>query len=141
MSAKDLLLSAIVQKNVTPVPIPEIPELDGKIFVRVLSAAERHLYISVQMDAKEDGQRMADYEIVAICACEEDGTPIFHTRDDQGRITLSNEDVKRLRDVDGRAVVAIANKALEVSGLFSPEEFEKLKKSLQETQKDDSSSA
>ena len=117
MAGKDLLLAAVATQNLTPVPIPQIPELDGKIFVRVLNAGERHLYGAVAIDASKEGQFISDYEIVAISACEADGTPMFHSRDEGGRITIHAEDVNRLRLVDGRAIHAIAEKALEVSGM------------------------
>lgn len=137
MGAKDLLLSAVVQKNVTPVPIPEIPELDGQIYVRVLSSAERHLYSSTGLHARSVGEQIADYEIVAICACDEEGKPLFHSRDSNGRIEINAQDVNRLREVDGRAIYAIAVKALEVSGLVGPDAA---KKDLPEIPSDDSSS-
>jgi len=117
-AAKDLLLAALATDDLSAVSIPALPALDGKIFVRVLNAGERHLYGSVALDAKEQGQIISDYEVVAICACEQDGTPMFHTRDDAGRITISSEEVDRLRAVDGRAIYAIAAKAMEVSGLM-----------------------
>lgn len=117
MSAKDLLLAAVATQDLTPVPIPQVPHLDGKIYVRVLNAGERHLYGAVAIDARSENQFISDYEIVAICACEPDGTPMFHSRDDGGRITINPEDVDRLRLVDGRAIHAIAKKAIEVSGM------------------------
>lgn len=116
MSARDLLLEAIADQDLTAVELPEFPKLNGKIFVRVLNAGERHLFGSVAVDAKGAGG-IADYEVVAICACEEDGTPMFHKRDDEGRISINTEDVNRLRKVNGKVVHAIAVKAIEVSGL------------------------
>lgn len=139
MSGKDLLLSALVTSKVTPVEIKEIPELDGKIFVRVLTAGERHLYGSVAEDARKEGGSISDYEIVAICACEADGTPMFHTRDEDGRINLSSDDVAKLRDIDGRAVHAIALKALSVSGMLVGAK-ELVKKNSSTIQSDESSS-
>jgi hypothetical protein len=118
MGAKDLLLDAIAtNENLTPVPIPEIPRLDGKIYVRVMNAGERHLFGAVAIDARKDNQFISDYETVAICACEADGTPMFHAKDDTGRITINAEDVNRLRLVDGRAIHAIAKMAWKVSGM------------------------
>lgn len=136
MSAKDLLLSAIVQKNVTPVPIPELPDLDGKIYVRVLTAGERHLYGATALHAKASSEFISDYEITAICACDESGRPLFHSVDSDGRISLNTEDVNKLRHVDGRAVYAIAMKAIEVSGLGGTESA---KKDSSPTPSDDSS--
>lgn len=140
MSGKDLLLSAVAHQNLTPVPIPEVPALDGKIFVRVMNAGERHLYFSVALDARGQGQMISDYEVVAICACEADGTPMFHTRDKDGRISIDADDVNRLRQVDGRAIHAIAEKALDVSGM-KLEATADAKKNSQTTPSDDSSSA
>lgn len=123
MPARDLLLAAVAHQALTPVELSadvlaDHPQLNGKIFfVRVLNAGERHLYGSVALDARAEGQVIADYEVVAICACEEDGTPMFHKRDANGRITINTEDVERLRAVDGRIVHAIALKAIEVSGM------------------------
>ncbi len=139
MAAKDLLLAAIGRKNVTPVEIPDVPELDGKIFVRVLTAAERHLYGAVAGDARKVGQLISDYEIVAVCACEEDGTPMFHTKDAEGRIAIKAEEVAKLMDVDGRAIHAIAMKAFEVSGLDVTAK-EVAKKNSETAQTDESSS-
>lgn len=116
-SVKDALLSACALQNLTPVPLPGFPALDGKVFVRVLSAGERHLYAAVALDARNSGQVISDYEIAAICACEEDGSPMFHKKDAQGRISIDNAEVDRLRQVDGRIIHQIAATALDVSGL------------------------
>jgi hypothetical protein len=118
MTGKDLLLEAASSpENITAVPIPEIPRLDGKIFVRVLTAGERHLYAEAGIKAQTSGGFISDYEIVAISACESDGTPMFHKRDAEGRLKVNSEDIAKLINVDGRAISAIAKKALEVSGL------------------------
>lgn len=117
MPAKDLLLAACARTRITAVPLPDFPELDGQIFVRVLNAGERHLYGSVAMDARNTGQVISDYEIAAICACEADGTPMFHKKDDQGRISIDAEEVNRLRQVDGRVIHEIAKLAIDVSGM------------------------
>lgn len=117
MPAKDLLLAACARTRITPVPLPDFPELDGQIFVRVLNAGERHLYGSVAMDARNTGQTISDYEIAAICACEADGTPMFHKKDEQGRISIDAEEVNRLRQVDGRVIHEIAKLAIDVSGM------------------------
>lgn len=140
MSAKDLLLSAVTKKTTTPVEFPDRPDLDGKIFVRVLSAAEKHLYTSVQLDANSEGGRISEYEIVAICACEEDGTPLFHKRDESGRIVISEEEVRKLSDVDCVVVQAIYAKALSVSGILDRDQLQALKKSFEAIRSDDSSS-
>ena len=139
MSSKDLLLSAIAHKELTPVSIPELPELDGKIYVRVLNAGERHLYGSTMIDAKNSGQVISDYEIAAICACEPDGTPMFHKRDADGRIIINSEEVNKLRLVDGRAIHAIALKAIEVSGMAASSKDEAKKNSESNTTTDSSS--
>jgi hypothetical protein len=117
MPAKDILLAACAKTRITPVPLPDFPQLDGQIFVRVLNAGERHLYGSVAMDARTTGQVISDYEIAAICACESDGTPMFHKKDDQGRISIDAAEVNRLREVDGRIIHEIARLAIEVSGM------------------------
>jgi len=129
MSARDLLLAACAYNKITPVPIPEIPELDGKIFVRVLTAGERQLWGEIGVQAREAGSFISDYEIVAICACEADGAPMFHSRDDNGRLIIRSDDMKELVKVDGRAVSAIAAKALEVSGLTQASDEEAKKNS------------
>jgi hypothetical protein len=98
--------------------LADFPQLKDQIFVRVLNAGERHLFGSVSADAKDAGG-ISDYEIVAICACEADGSPMFHSRDEAGRITISTEDVGRLVKVDGRVTHAVALKALDVSGLLT----------------------
>jgi hypothetical protein len=118
MSGRELLLEAVAHQEITPVSLPDHPKVDGKIFVRVLNAGERHLFGSVSAEAKDAGG-ISDYEIVAICACEADGTPMFHSRDDAGRITINTEDVNRLREVDGRITHAVALKALDMSGLLA----------------------
>lgn len=128
MSAKDRLLAAVAFSKVTPVAIPEVPELDGLVYVRVLTAGERQLYGEVAVQAREAGGFISDYEIAAICACESDGKPMFHTRDADGRLDISKDDLAKLVNVDGRAVSAIAAKALEVSGLTDKAE-EAVKKS------------
>jgi hypothetical protein len=117
MSAKDLLLAACARASITPVPLPDFPKLDGQIFVRVLNAGERHLYGSVASDARMSGYVISDYEIAAICACEADGTPMFHKKDEQGRISIEADEVNRLRQVDGRVIHAIAKLAIDVSGM------------------------
>lgn len=139
MSAKDLLLAAVGYKNVTPVSIPVLPELDGKICVRVMTAGERQLYAETQIKASQSGVFISDFEIVALCACEADGTPMFHTREESGRLSIKSEDVARLVNVDGRAISAIAKKALEVSGL-ELEALNKAKKDSASSQSDASSS-
>lgn len=117
MSAKDLLLAAVAYESVTPVTIAEVPKLDGKVFVRVLTAGERQLFVEAQIQAREQGSMVSDYEVAAICACEADGTPMFHSRQSDGHLKISSEDLAKLVNVDGRAVHAIARKGLEVSGL------------------------
>lgn len=127
MSAKDLLLEAVAFGDVTPVPIPDVPKLDGKIFVRVLTAGERQLFVEAQLQAREQGTLISDYEITAICACEADGSPMFHSREANGQLKILKDDLARLVNVDGRAVSAIAAKGLEVSGL-TPKAEEAAKK-------------
>jgi len=117
MTAKDLLLAAVSFENVTPVSIPEIPKLDGQICVRVLTAGERQLFAETAGKAQVSGAIVSDFEIVAICACFADGTPMFHTREANGRLKVNADDIAKLVNVDGRAIAAIARKALEVSGL------------------------
>lgn len=129
MSGKDLLLAAAAFDNVTPVAIPEVPKLDGKIFVRVLTAGERQLFVEAQLQAREQGTLISDYEIVAICACEADGTPMFHNREANGQLKIRTEDLAKLVNVDGRAVAAIAVKGLEVSGITAKADEEAKKNS------------
>jgi hypothetical protein len=117
MSGRDLLLAAVSTASVTPVPIPELPALDGNIFVRVMTAGERQLYAETAVKAQQSGVFVSDFEIVAVCACEADGTPMFHTREANGRLHINSDAIARLVNVDGRAIAAIARKALEVSGL------------------------
>lgn len=117
MSAKDLLLAAVAFDSITPVDIPEVPKLDKKIFVRVLTAGERQLFVEAQIQAREQGTMISEYEITAICACEADGKPLFHVRQPDGHLKINTEDLANLVNVDGRAVSAIARKGLEVSGL------------------------
>jgi hypothetical protein len=117
MSAKDLLLAAVAHEGLTPVPIPEVQALDGKVYVRIMTAGERQLYAESALKARDAGSFIADYEIVAICACEADGTPMFHERQPDGRLNIRSEDVARLLNVDGRAIAAIAGAAMQASGL------------------------
>lgn len=61
-----------------PVPTPEWPELDGKVFVRTITAAERDEY--------EDGfakgtMRNARARLVVMAACDAGGNPIFTAED------------------------------------------------------------
>lgn len=137
MSAKDLLLEAVSFEGITPVEIKEVPKLDGKIYVRVMTAGERQLYAEAAVQAQAAGSFVSDYEIVAICACEADGTPMFHQRVD-GRIKINSEDVAKLVNVNGVAVAAIARKALEISGML-PDSGEKAKKDSASSQTDASS--
>lgn len=121
-TARDALLSACTRRNLTPVKLPEdlakeFPELDNIIFVRVLDAGERHLYSSVSLDARSNGGSISDYEVAAICACEADGTPMFHRKDDAGRISIEAAEIEKLRRVDGRVIYEIAKLALDVSGM------------------------
>jgi hypothetical protein len=139
MSAKDLLLSAVTHEGLTPVEIPEIPALDGKVYVRIMTSAERQLYAESALKARDAGTFIADYEIVAICACEADGTPMFHERQPDGRLNVRAEDVAKLLNVDGRAVAAIARKAMEASGLDAGAP-ERTKKNSLSPLNDDSSS-
>lgn len=137
MSAKDLLLAACACRNLTPVRLPpdlatEFPQLDGAIYVRVLDAGERHLYGSVAVDARSAGGLISDYEIAAICACDETGAPLFHTRDAQGRISIDAAEVEKLRRVDGGVIHAIAERALAVSGLLEGAKAEAKKDSPSE---------
>lgn len=139
MSAKDLLLSAVSHEGLKPVPIPEVPALDGKVYVRIMTAAERQLYAESALGARDAGTFIADYEIVAICACEADGAPMFHERQPDGRLKVRAEDVSRLLNVDGRAVAAIARAAMEASGLDAGAS-DRAKKNSSVPQSEDSSS-
>lgn len=139
MGAKELLLSAVARSNIVPVPIPAVPMVDGQIYVRVMSAGERYLFSTTAQHAKTDGESISDYEIVAICACDEKGSPLFHSIDSEGRIKVNSEDLRKLREVDGRAIFAIAAKALEVSGL-GPTASEDAKKNSEQIQSADSTS-
>lgn len=139
MSAKDLLLSAVAHEGLIPVGIPEVPTLDGKVYVRIMTAGERQLYAESALRARNAGVFISDYEIVAICACEEDGTPMFHERQADGRLKVRSEDVAKLLNVDGRAVAAIARTAMEASGLDAGAP-ERAKKNSSSPPSDDSSS-
>jgi len=139
MSAKDLLLDAVAYDGLTPVDMPFLPALDKKVFVRVLNAGERHLYAITALSARTEGQVISDYEIAAMSACEADGTPMFHKRDASGRISIDGESINKLRLVDGRAIHAIALKAVEVSGLDIDAKAD-AKKNSSSTRSDESSS-
>jgi hypothetical protein len=139
MSAKDLLLAAVAYKNVTPVEIPALPELDGKIYVRVMTAGERQLYAETAIKASQSGVFVSDFEIVAVCAVDSEGKPLFHTREENGRLHINSEEIAKLVNVDGRAIAAIAKKALEVSGLELGA-LDKAKKDSASSQSDASSS-
>lgn len=120
MSAKDLLLATVVtQECLQPVALPEFPALDGKVFVRVLTAGERQLWSQTALQARDAGGFISDYELVAIAACEADGTPMFHRRQADGRIRIDSADIAKLLEVNGKVTAAIARKAMEVSGLDS----------------------
>ncbi len=60
-----------------PVPTPEWPDLDGQVYVRTISAAER--------DAYEDGiggdMSNARAKLVVLAACDAKGQPIFQDGD------------------------------------------------------------
>lgn len=62
-----------------PVPTPEWPELDGKVFVRTITALERDAY----EDGYSRGGSMANARarLVVMAACDKDGEPVFMDED------------------------------------------------------------
>jgi hypothetical protein len=116
MGVRDLLLAAVEYQNITPVAIPHDPKLDGKVYVRVMTAGERAMFADIASAAQKDGRTINDYELVALCACESDGKPIFYTIDGD-RIFFEDGLHAQLLKIDGRTVSAIARAALEVSGI------------------------
>ena len=46
--------------------IPALPELDGQIYVRVMTAGERQLYAETAIKASQSGVFVSDFEIVAV---------------------------------------------------------------------------
>lgn len=71
------LITGTADRKPVPVPTPEWPTADGKVFVRRLTAAERVQFHTEA--AKQKATRGADFQafIVAYCACKEDGTRGF----------------------------------------------------------------
>lgn len=61
-----------------PVPTPEWPALDGKLFVRALSAAERDAYEASLSDGRLENWRA---KLVVFAACDAEGRRIFEDGD------------------------------------------------------------
>ncbi len=116
------LIAGTADRKPVPVPTPEWPAADGKIFVRRLSAIER-----VQFHTEADEQKAvtgAAFQafIVAFCAADENGARGF-----------ADDAWKALQDEPGSVVDRIADAADELN-LLSIAAREALKKKYGQTQ-------
>ncbi len=94
MSLRDSILSARKAKDVSPVSVatPEWPDVDGKLFVRTLSAKEVDTYFS-SADKDEANFRA---KLVCIGVVDESGNPILGEADAAALSELEFSVVERL---------------------------------------------
>ena len=97
---------ALIEKQETqerqPVATPEWPELDGKLFVRVLSAEERVRFADQATD--NEGRPTPRYTaaLVAMAACDDDGRAGFTENDIAWLAGRNGNAVKRIYDAAAR---------------------------------------
>jgi hypothetical protein len=81
-----------------PVPTPEWPQVDGQMFVRVLTAEERRLWADQATD--DEGRARANYmvSLVVACACDREGAPAFSAAEMAWLGGRNGNAVKRMYD-------------------------------------------
>lgn len=78
-SLRNLLLAANDANIVPAQPTPEWPEVDGQIFLRSISAAERLRYAHTlrDRDPNEEADVTVWTRLLVLCLCDAEGRPLF----------------------------------------------------------------
>jgi len=110
-----------------------IPEWDGTVYVKTMTAAERDKF-EESVYVREGTKRVADYigmraKLCSIVLCDEKGNRLF-----------TDKEVEILEKKDAKAILRIFEKATLLSAL-GREAAEEAKKNLSGDQKDDSYSS
>ena len=107
---------ALIEKQETqarePVATPEWPDLDGQLFVRVLSAEERVKFADLATDNEGNPTPRYTAALVAIAACDDSGRPGFSESDIVWLAGRNGNAVKRVYDAAAR-LNCMDNKARE----------------------------
>jgi hypothetical protein len=122
-SLKEMLFSSPRKiEIVTQVPTPEWPELDGKVYVRTMSAKARDKW-EADIIADPDKRNYANLraKLVVSCACDVDGVLIFE-----------EADANRLGDEPAPVIDRLWEAGRKLSGI-SDEDQEELAKNSGET--------
>jgi hypothetical protein len=107
---------AIQDHRVEPFPTPEWQGLDGKVFIRTITARDKGAIEKLTCDSKTgEVSRLDIFTAVyaAKCMCDENGTPIF-TEDDIDALSQKNAGVierafRAVKKLNGLSEEAIAD--------------------------------
>ena len=116
------LIAGTADRKPVPVPTPEWPAADGKIFVRRLSTVERVAFYTEADKQRSIAGAAFQAFVVAFCACKENGERGF-----------ASDAWKSLQEEPGSVIERIADAADELNVLSNTAK-ENIKKKYSQTQ-------
>jgi hypothetical protein len=97
LNLRELILATPFKPELKPVPVPQWPGTDGRLFVKTLSAHEHERYLKISNRHDTDDNVCFYAEITALVLCDEHGAPVFTSPADV--TALAGKDITPLQIV------------------------------------------